>query len=158
MVRDVRRRFKYSDRETNPGMVVAARVEGTSLAVTELKMVVHHRGETQPVQFTAAVDSEVEMIVNQVLVELDRTGESCAAYLLQVHGLAEYMSGGRLSQYEYVHNCLKYDRDVRVTLVHRDRMAGGMSRTKIDDDDAGNIGLQDILPTGIGLCNMCDVC
>ena len=40
-------------------------------------------------------------------------------YLLQIHGAAEYISGGSLSEYSYVHQCYKYNRDVSFTLVLR---------------------------------------
>jgi len=147
MVKEVRGRFRFDDRESNPGMVLCARVDASYLNGTEVKVVVHHRGNPQPVVFTAAVDSEVEMIVVQVLVELDPSKASLAdQYLLQVHGAAEYIAGGTLSQYEYVHQCYKYDRDLNLTLVLKENVVHSLARTSQDDEDDCNVGISDISP------------
>jgi hypothetical protein len=48
--------------------VKAARLEANYPAGTELKIVVHHRGCPEPVNFTASVSSELTQIVAKVLV------------------------------------------------------------------------------------------
>jgi hypothetical protein len=50
------------------GLVLAARLEANYPAGTELKIVVHHRGCPDPVNFTASVLSELTQIVAKVLV------------------------------------------------------------------------------------------
>jgi hypothetical protein len=50
------------------GLVKAARLEASYPDGTELKIVVHHRGCPDPVNFTASVLSELDQVVAKVLV------------------------------------------------------------------------------------------
>lgn len=146
MVREIRQLFIHSDTSTNPGLVKAARLEANYPAGTELKIVVHHRGCPEPVNFTASVNTELTQIVAKVLVELDRDIDCCSAYLLQVHGKGEYLQDGTLSQYEYVHQCYKYDRDVRLTMVHQNLVQRSLARTEEDDLQDLQLSYQQISP------------
>ena len=37
----------------------------------------------------------------------------------QVKGRPEYLTCGRLADYEYIHQCYKYNFDVKLALIHR---------------------------------------
>jgi len=146
MVREVRRQFSWTDSETNPGIVTAVRLEASYPPNTEVKLVIGYKGCGDTVKFTASIDMELDAIVAKVLVETDKDIERVREYWLKVHGQAEYMCGGVLSDYEYVHQCYKYDRDVSLTLAHKDLIIKSLARTEQDDEKGGQISFNQISP------------
>jgi phosphatidylinositol-4-phosphate 3-kinase len=139
MVREVRRAFPASDRATNPGFVAAARLEAAYPPDTQVKLVIGK------VVFTANVETELEQVVAAVLAQGDSRGEP-GEHWLQVAGQAEYLTDGRLADYEYVHLCYKYTRDVRLALVRRDAVPRCVARTEADDVRDFEVGFADISP------------
>jgi phosphatidylinositol-4-phosphate 3-kinase len=77
------------------------------------------------------VNSTVEHVILHVVCELE--GDLCgdaADYVLKVCGLAEYFtSHTALSDYEYVHQCIKLDQDVKLSMLHVDQMQRPLART-----------------------------
>jgi len=146
MVRAVRRDFKWSDSETNPGIVSAVKLEASYPPNTEVKLVVGHMCGVDTVKFTASIDMDLDAIVAKVLVETDKDIEKVREYWLKVQGQAEYMCGGVLSDYEYVHQCYKYDRDVTLTLAHKDLIVKTLARTVEDDEKDCEISFNQISP------------
>eukprot|EP00092_Neocalanus_flemingeri_P001614 GFUD01001721.1.p1 GENE.GFUD01001721.1~~GFUD01001721.1.p1 ORF type:complete len:1837 (+),score=416.06 GFUD01001721.1:479-5989(+) len=146
MVRGVRRNFKWSDCVTNPGIVSAVKLEATYPANTEVKLVIGHLGCVNSVQFTASIDMDLDAIVAKVLVETDKDIEKVREYWLKVQGQAEFMCGGLLSDYEYVHQCYKYDKDIHLTLAHKDLVVKTLARTESDDENDCEIGFNQISP------------
>lgn len=74
------------------------------------------------------VSSSVEHIVLHVVCELD-CGPA-ADYVLKVQGLSEYLtSHTTLADYEYIHQCIKLEKDITLVLVHLDYLARPLSRT-----------------------------
>jgi phosphatidylinositol-4-phosphate 3-kinase len=81
--------------------------------------------------FVAAVRSTVEHVILHVVCELE--GDLCgdvADFVLKVWGLAEYFTPHTaLSDYEYVHQCIKLERDVQLSLLHVDQLRRPLART-----------------------------
>ena len=73
----------------------------------------------------------------QAVVDLDTSDEDCPKspdclpeFVLQVAERSEYLNAAaRLMDYEYVHECYKYDRDVVFVVVKRERMQKPYLRT-----------------------------
>ena len=79
----------------------------------------------------AVVNSTVEHVILHVVCELegDLSGD-VTEYVLKVWGLAEYFtSHTALSDYEYVHQCIKLDQDVKLSLLHVDQLKRPLART-----------------------------
>jgi len=77
------------------------------------------------------VNSTVEHVILHVVCELegDLSGD-VNDYVLKVWGLAEYFtSHTALSDYEYVHQCIKLDQDVKLSLLHVDQLKRPLART-----------------------------
>ena len=73
----------------------------------------------------------VEHIIFNVVCafEGDLKGES-SDYVLQVSGTTEYLdTKAQLKDYEYVHQCYKYDRDVEFVLVPMNELKKPYLRT-----------------------------
>jgi hypothetical protein len=68
------------------GLVKAARLEASYPDGTELKIVVHHRGCPDPVNFTASVLSELDQVVAKVLV-----GESVYSFHFCLFSFIRYL-------------------------------------------------------------------
>jgi len=145
MVREVRRNFKWNDSLTNPGSITAVKLEASYPPNTEVKLIIGHKG-SDSVKFTASIDMDLDAIVAKALVESDQDIEKVREYWLKVQGMAEYMCGGILSDYEYVHQCYKYDKDVVLTLAHKDSISKTLARTENDDENDSEIGFNQISP------------
>lgn len=75
-----------------------------------------------------AVSSSVEHVVLHVVCELECG--SASDYVLKVWGLAEYLtSHTSLADYEYIHQCIKLEKDIVLSLVHVDNLARPLART-----------------------------
>ncbi len=58
---------------------------------------------------------------------------------------AEYLAAGtRLADYEYVHECVKLERDVRFCLLRRDDVERPLRRTARDDTVDADVGAEDV--------------
>lgn len=79
----------------------------------------------------AVVNSTVEHVILHVVCELE--GDLCgdvSDYVLKVWSLAEYFTSHTvLSDYEYVHQCIKLDQDVKLSILHVDQLKRPLART-----------------------------
>lgn len=51
-------------------------------------------------------------------------------YCLRVWGLAEYLAPNtNLAQYEYVHQCIKLEKDIELAIERKDQMKKSIART-----------------------------
>lgn len=141
MVMEVRAGFRHDDPETNRGLVISPRMRGSYPPSTSVKCVVFApRKRASALNFTcdgalpnlkrslnflyfslflsfAAVTSTVEHITMEVVCNLE-TDPADGEFFLQVAGTAEYLeAGSQLQDYEYVHQCYKYDRDPEFVLL-----------------------------------------
>uniref|UniRef100_A0A1Y1L4Z2 Uncharacterized protein n=1 Tax=Photinus pyralis TaxID=7054 RepID=A0A1Y1L4Z2_PHOPY len=149
-VLNLRCRFRYDDPDTNMGLVISPLMshqyrEGTSIKVC---IYPHYVGadSTKPVSFTCDVTSSVEHITLHVTCELEAPSED--EYTLKVWGYNEYLAPTTLlSDYEYVHNCIKLEEDVLLILVPDRLVDRSFARTPQDDNRDKDIKFQDIIPT-----------
>lgn len=99
---------------------------------TSIKMCVypHFEGadQSKPLSFTCDVTSSVEHVTLQLMVNLE--APSTHKYTLKVWGYNEYFAPSTfLSDYEYVHNCIKLDIDVTLILIPDEAMDKSFART-----------------------------
>lgn len=74
------------------------------------------------------VNSSVEHVLMHVTCELDC--DSIEDFALKVHGLAEYLElNSCLADYEYIHNCIKLEKDVQLSLLRKDSIVRNLLRT-----------------------------
>lgn len=150
MVLALRAEHLHDDLYTNTGLVTSSTIESHYSDGTSIKLVVHSLNgkSSQPVIFTCDVDSTVEHVILHVMCELegDIPGEA-SDYVLRVWGLAEYLTPSTsLSDYEYVHNCIKLDEDVTLAIMHMDEVCRPLARTVQDDNRDKTLTLENLLP------------
>ena len=140
MVQEVRRQYRHSDQETNPGLVTAVKLRASYPPHTEMKL------RVDSTVFTAAVESELMVIIAQVLVKKDMDVGLVGDYTLKIQGQSEYLVDGQLADYEYVHQCYKYDRDVHLSLTHNTAVVRDVARTVSDDETDCDLSFEQISP------------
>ncbi|XP_026313861.1 phosphatidylinositol 4-phosphate 3-kinase C2 domain-containing subunit alpha isoform X2 [Hyposmocoma kahamanoa] len=147
MVLDVRKKYVYSDENTNPGHVIAARSGGRYPPNTSIKMLVHHAHSDEPITFTSDVESTVEHVILQIVCSLEEDArEDISVYSLRVWGAKEYLTpGSTLSEYDYIRECVRLEKDVRLCL--HDGKDVSLARTERDDARDGHLTLDDLMPT-----------
>ncbi|XP_049937857.1 phosphatidylinositol 4-phosphate 3-kinase C2 domain-containing subunit alpha isoform X1 [Schistocerca serialis cubense] len=148
MVKKLRSEFPCDDPYTNVGLVISPTLESTYAERTSIKLVVHSKKDENPVTFTCDVNSTVEHVIYHVVCELegDLTGD-VKDYVLKVWGLAEYFtSQTSLSDYEYVHQCIKLEQDVVLTILHIDQLTRPLARTLQDDKRDTILTLEELVP------------
>ncbi|XP_076823944.1 phosphatidylinositol 4-phosphate 3-kinase C2 domain-containing subunit alpha-like isoform X1 [Clavelina lepadiformis] len=149
MVSQLRSGFKQVDHLSNPGHVVSLMAAGchcTSHEDTDaipnyeqdatVHISVTTDGISQPVTFECDVNASVEHIVSQALCIAyeDITEVSADDYFFKVVGTQEYLiSKTRLSMYQYVQECQKFEQDVKLELLRKDKVDRSLKRQ--DDDD-----------------------
>ncbi|XP_063635795.1 phosphatidylinositol 4-phosphate 3-kinase C2 domain-containing subunit alpha [Cydia splendana] len=146
MVLDVRKRFVHSDHASNPGHVVAARSGGKYPPNTSIKILVHHNHSEEPITFTSDVESTVEHVILTVVCSLDEnTRDDMSQYMLRVWGAKEYLTpGSSLSEYDYIRECVRLEKDVRLCLHEgKDR---ALARTERDDARDAHLSLDELIP------------
>ncbi|CAB3256692.1 unnamed protein product [Arctia plantaginis] len=146
MVLDVRKRFVYTDENTNPGHVRAARSGGKYPPNTSIKILVHHAHSDEPFTFTSDVESTVEHVILTVVCSLDEDiREDMSEYMLRVWGAKEYLTpGSSLREYDYIRECVRLEKDVTLCLTEgRDN---ALARTERDDARDNYLSLDDLIP------------
>ncbi|XP_045533800.1 phosphatidylinositol 4-phosphate 3-kinase C2 domain-containing subunit alpha [Papilio machaon] len=146
LVLDVRKKFVYSDERTNPGHVIAARSGGRYPPNTSIKILVHHAHSDEPIIFTSDVESTVEHVILTVVCSLDDDIRAdMSRYMLRVWGAKEYLTAGSsLSEYDYIRECVRLEKDVRLFLHE----GGDCALARADRDDArhAHLALDDLMP------------
>ncbi|XP_068627599.1 phosphatidylinositol 4-phosphate 3-kinase C2 domain-containing subunit alpha [Battus philenor] len=144
LVLDVRKKFVYSDDKTNPGHVIAARSGGRYPPNTSIKILVHHAHSDEPITFTSDVESTVEHVILTVVCSLDEDiREDMSGYMLRVWGAKEYLTpGSSLSEYDYIRECVRLEKDVRLFL-HEGR-DNELARSERDDARDSHLTLDDL--------------
>ncbi|CAH0717341.1 unnamed protein product, partial [Brenthis ino] len=146
MVLDVRKKFTYTDEQTNPGHVVAARSGGRYPPNTSIKILVYNSHTDEPITFTSDVESTVEHVILTVVCSLDEDmREDMFKYMLRVWGAKEYLTpGSSLSEYDYIRECVRLEKDVRLCLSEGD---AALARTERDDARDSHLTLDDLIPS-----------
>lgn len=81
--------------------------------------------------FFRAVNCSVEHVILNVACTLDDEDTvNVDKYCLRVLGLAEYLAPNTtLAQYEYVHQCIKLERDIKLAIMTRKQLKRSLART-----------------------------
>nr|CAH7729175.1 unnamed protein product [Callosobruchus chinensis] len=149
MVYNVRKQYRYNDPDTNMGLVVSPMVNFRYNEGLSIKLQVHPDFEgadfNKPISFTCDVNSSVEHVTLQLTYGLDAPSNS--QYTLKVWGCNEYLVPTTfLSDYEYVHDCIKLDEDVVLILIPDSKKDKSFARTAQDDNDDGMLKFDNIVP------------
>lgn len=94
------------------------------------------------------MNSSVEHVIVQAICsfEGDIVG-SVTDYVLKVYGLSEYFTSETcLGEYEYVHQCIKLEKDVILSIIHISELKRPLARTARDDMNLKNLTIEDLLP------------
>ena len=78
------------------------------------------------------VSSTVDLVIMQTVCALENGLESTdpSDYVLRVCGAAEYLTAeSALHDYQYVQRCIKYEEDVRLSLIHTEQLTLPLQRT-----------------------------
>ena len=149
MVTKVRSRYKFDDLITNKGIMISPQIKSSYPKNTSMKLIVSFaRCLTQEnsVQFTCDVTSNVDHIIATVTAELEEADHP-SEYLLQVAEVCEYLDHNTaLQDYEYVHQCYKFDQDVQFVLVPASDLVRTLQRSEADDSSDSNVKIEDISP------------
>ncbi|KAK3877587.1 hypothetical protein Pcinc_017702 [Petrolisthes cinctipes] len=141
--------YTWNDHIGNPGLLHSACLEGNVDPTLSVKLTVHYQ-DKKSVSFTCNLDSSVEHVVMHTVCTLELSGES-NDYILKVRGVDDYLSGETtLGEYEYVHSCIKYDKDVVFTLMNADTVKQSYIRTDADDVAIASVRVEELMSAGSG--------
>ncbi|XP_050532896.1 phosphatidylinositol 4-phosphate 3-kinase C2 domain-containing subunit beta isoform X2 [Daktulosphaira vitifoliae] len=152
MVKQVRKKFIYTDSNTNTGIIVCSKFENNIHENISTKFIVNCKPiRNTPIIFTCDVGSSVEHVISQVICELDIENIQISDYFLKVKNFCEYMLPINMPviNFEYVHECIKLDVDVELCLVHKDDISHTYARQAQDDMCDNELGLNDLCPNEI---------
>lgn len=153
MIKAIRSEYPFNDPSTNIGHVISPMMENLYPDGTSIKLVVYPQlsgyNESVPsITFTCDVICSVEHVILNVACSLeDEDTVDVQKYCLRVLGLAEYLSPNTtLAQYEYIHQCIKLEKDIELAIITRAQMKRCIARTLQDDNRDQDMKLEDILP------------
>ena len=151
MVNKIRSRFNHEDSKTNPGYVLSSVIKSSYPKNTSIKLIVRFdRCLTveNSVTFTCDVTTTIDHIICKVLSDMKPNDSNVAdEFLLQVSGINEYLNNSaQLQEYEFVHYCYKFDKDVEFILVRKSDLVQTLSRTAEDDVNDSNVKIDEITP------------
>nr|XP_050846088.1 phosphatidylinositol 4-phosphate 3-kinase C2 domain-containing subunit beta isoform X2 [Vespula vulgaris] len=154
MVKSVRGEFPFNNPSTNIGHVISPTMENLYPEGTSIKLVVHpqlsdnDKDSIPSISFTCNVNCSVEHVILNVACSLeDEDTVNVEKYCLRVWGLAEYFAPNTtLAQYEYIHQCIKLEKDIELAIMTRAQIKKSIARTLQDDNQDQCLKLEDILP------------
>ncbi|XP_048779556.2 phosphatidylinositol 4-phosphate 3-kinase C2 domain-containing subunit alpha-like isoform X2 [Ostrea edulis] len=135
MVTRLKLKFRSTDTTVNRGYVVSALCEKQQPSLS-VKVTIYSDYSVDPVIFTCDVHSNIEHLVGNVLYNhLQAEDYSAEDFILKVYDKSEYLlNEHRLSEYEYVHNCLKLDEDIKLIMQRKEDIPLFFLKTTDDDD------------------------
>ncbi|XP_054714690.1 phosphatidylinositol 4-phosphate 3-kinase C2 domain-containing subunit alpha-like [Uloborus diversus] len=143
----LRKEFSYDDHVTNPGLVISPTLDSYQDDSLSIKLIINSINSERPVSFTCDVNTSIEHIISHTVCTIfDDASSICMDnFVLKVQGLAEYFtSHSVLADYEYVHQCHKFDKPVCLTLTDIKDLKRPLARTKRDDVNDVNFKCKDI--------------
>lgn len=149
-LKKLRLEFSYDDHITNAGLVISPTLDSYQENSLSIKLIINSINSERPVSFTCDVNTSVEHIISHTVCSIfDNATTLCMDnFVLKVHGLAEYFtSHSTLADYEYVHQCHKFDKPVCLTLTDIKDLKRPLARTKNDDTNDSNFKYIDIAPS-----------
>ncbi|KAG8182177.1 hypothetical protein JTE90_017128 [Oedothorax gibbosus] len=148
-LKKLRLEFSYDDHITNAGLVISPTLDSYQEDSLSIKLIINSINSERPVSFTCDVNTSVEHIISHTVCSIfDNATTLCMDnFVLKVHGLSEYFtSHSTLADYEYVHQCHKFDKPVCLTLTDIKDLKRPLARTKTDDTNDTNFKYADIAP------------
>ncbi|XP_033752921.1 phosphatidylinositol 4-phosphate 3-kinase C2 domain-containing subunit beta-like, partial [Pecten maximus] len=149
MVADLKSQYKSTTEDCNLGFVVSPLCDKQQPSLS-VKIVIDSDFSTDQILFTCDVHTQVEHVVCNVLYNhLTDISQSFSSkdFILKVTERSEYLLNDQaLSKYEYVHECLKLDQDIRFTLMRRQDVLLPFLRT-VDDDSQNLVFPKDYIKT-----------
>ncbi|XP_018801021.1 PREDICTED: phosphatidylinositol 4-phosphate 3-kinase C2 domain-containing subunit beta [Bactrocera latifrons] len=167
MVKELRMRYLYNDKRTNPGHIIASEFNYHYPLETSIKILVHPalkamlpgaeltrtqgqvKGYGVPIVFTCDINTAVELVIDQAFCSLEgQISGTPSDYVVKPIGVSEWLSPtSKLSQLECVHNSLKLEQDVQLGLcVKCDENMQVIARTQRDDLRDAELRADDIVP------------
>ncbi|XP_044594663.1 phosphatidylinositol 4-phosphate 3-kinase C2 domain-containing subunit beta isoform X2 [Cotesia glomerata] len=153
MIKAVRGEFPFNDPNTNIGHVISPMMENLYPDGTSIKLVVHPQlsesseNPAPSINFTCNVSCSVEHVILNVACSLEDNIVNADKYCLRVWGLAEYLAPNTtLAQYEYIHQCIKLEKDIELAIITRAQIKRSIARSLQDDNRDQDLKLEDILP------------
>ncbi|XP_054153731.1 phosphatidylinositol 4-phosphate 3-kinase C2 domain-containing subunit alpha-like [Oppia nitens] len=147
----LRQQFKYNDYISNSGLVISPTLDSQRDTSLSVKLIIETQLSQQPVSFTCNVETSIEHIISHVICTLveDASNVKMDDYVLKVYGLTEYFAADSLlANYLYIHQCLKFDKDVHLSLVYIRELNRLFARTMIDDNNI-DFTVDEIIPKAI---------
>ena len=143
--------FRFDDPLTNSGLIINTKINNLYKNGEIVKVCIHvekiKKSETlksSSFNFACDISSTIEHILMHSVCELDLPQSN--RYRLKVHKCHEYFQpNSKLSDYEYVHHCLKLDIDVHLGLVSDEFVDSSLKRTQIDDKRFDSFSLKDLI-------------
>lgn len=91
----------------------------------------------------------MEHVIVQVICSFEGDiRNSVSDYVLKVYGLSEYLTSETcLGDYEYVHQCIKLEKDVTLSIIQISELKRPLARTARDDNSLKNLVIEDLLPS-----------
>lgn len=123
-------------------------IESNCSESISVKMVVHLAMDQPAINFTCDISSRVDHVITHVVCELGTNTSQLRPedYVLKVWGMAEFfLADSCLSDYEYVHHCIKLEKDVMLCLLHVNDVPRPLLRTAEDDVRDLEIQVEDLL-------------
>lgn len=86
----------------------------------------------------ASVSCSVEHVILNIACSLeDEDTVDVEKYCLRVWGLAEYFAPNTtLSQYEYIHQCIKLEKDIELAIMNKAQIKQSIARTVSDREES----------------------
>ncbi|XP_050441435.1 phosphatidylinositol 4-phosphate 3-kinase C2 domain-containing subunit beta isoform X2 [Adelges cooleyi] len=152
MVKQIRKKFVYTDLSTNAGIIVCSKFENNLHETTSTKFIVHCEPiRSTPIIFTCDVGSSVEHVISQVICELELEDAHHTDYFLKVKDFFEYLlpMNTPIINFECIHECIKLDADIELSLVHKDEVICLYARQSQDDVCDNELVLNDLCPNEV---------
>ncbi|GFY57943.1 phosphatidylinositol 4-phosphate 3-kinase C2 domain-containing subunit alpha [Trichonephila inaurata madagascariensis] len=149
-LKKLRMEFPFDDHVTNAGLVISPSLDSSQEDSLSIKLIISSINSERPVSFTCDVNTSVEHIISHTVCSIFDNASSLSMdnFVLKVHGLSEYFtSHSTLADYEYVHQCHKFDKPVCLTLTDIKDLKRPFARTKNDDVNDSNFKYTDIAPS-----------
>ncbi|XP_077976538.1 phosphatidylinositol 4-phosphate 3-kinase C2 domain-containing subunit alpha-like [Styela clava] len=133
--------FPCNDPMSNPGYLISPMMPKWQNTGNDekdsntIKVSITTEGIDEPVVFTCNINAAVELVVSQALciAHEDISQIITSDYRFKVTGRQEFLlSGTTLNLYELVQDCIKFEEDVRLQLVHKDNVDKTLGRMESD--------------------------
>ncbi|KAG8589413.1 hypothetical protein GDO81_006382 [Engystomops pustulosus] len=109
-----------------------------------LKITVVIDNMRDPLTFTCDCSSTVDLLIYQTLCCTNDDPEklNISDYVLKLCGLEEFLQNNQpLGSHEYIQQCRKFDTDVRLQLMKKERVRGDLARTASDVQSPSTLNL-----------------